>query len=107
VLKDLEPIIDRVVVISFDKDAVGLVRDRASARIGWVIDASSDVVRAQAERLAPDYLFCDRPLLPDTPWPGPWQWVVYGVETHQIAAEVTARGVKIIETMSVGELLGG
>ncbi len=107
VLKDLEPIIDRVVVISFDKDAVGLVRDQASTRIGWVIEAGNDDVRAQAERLAPDYLFCNWPLLPGTPWPGPWRWVVYGVETPQVAAEVTARGVKIIETMSVGELLGG
>jgi len=107
VLEDLEPVIDRAVVISFDKDAVGLARDQASVRIGWVIDACNDDVRADAERLAPDYLFCDRSLLPGTPWPGPWRWVVYGVETPQDATEMAARGVQIIETRAVGELLGG
>ncbi len=107
VLEDLEPVIDRAVVLSFDQDAVGLARDQGAARIGWVIEACNDDVRAEAERLAPDYLFCDRPLLPGTPWPGPWHWVVYGVETPEVATEIAARGVQIIETRAVGELLGG
>jgi len=107
VLEALLPVNDRAVVISFDKDAVGLARDRGAARIGWVMEACNDDVRADAERLAPDYLFCDRPLLPGTVWPGPWRWVVYGVETPQDATDVAARGVQIIETMAVGELLGG
>ncbi len=106
VLEDLQPIIDRAVVISFDKDAVVLARDQGAARIGWVIEACSDGVRADAERLNPDYLFCDRSLLPATPWAGPWRWVVYGVETREVATEMAARGVQIIETMAVGELLG-
>ncbi len=106
VLEDLQPVIDRAVVISYDKDAVVLARDQGAARIGWVIEACSDEVRADAERLTPDYLFCDRSLLPATPWAGPWHWVVYGVETRDVATEMAARGVQIIETMAVGELLG-
>ncbi len=107
VLEDLEPVIDRAVVISFDQDAVGLARDQGAARIGWVIEACNDDVLADAERLAPDYLFCDLGLLPATPWTGPWRWVVYGVETPNDATDMAARGVQIIETRAVGELLGG
>ena len=108
VLEDLRPVIPRAVVISFDREAVAMARDRGAVRIGWVIDGYDDTGRALAEATSPEYLFCDRPLVPDPPeqlWPGPWRWVVYGIETAEAAVEMARRGVTIVDTMGVAELL--
>ncbi len=108
VLEDLRPILKRAVVISFDREAVAMARDRGAAGIGWVIDRYDGTYRALAEALAPEYLFCDRPLIPRPPetlWPGPWRWVVYGIETVEAAIEMARRGVQFVETMAVSELL--
>ena len=108
VLEDLRPVIKRAVVISFDREAVAMARDRGEAGIGWVIDGYDGTDRALAEAIAPEYLFCDRPLVPEPPeplWPGPWRWVVYGIETVEAAIEMARRGVELVETMAVAELL--
>jgi glycerophosphoryl diester phosphodiesterase len=105
VLDGLRPIMDRAVVISFDPDAVVAARQSGVPRIGWVIDAWHDAVRTQAESLGPEYLFCDMPIAGERLWPGPWQWVVYGVETADDAKAMAARGADLVETMAVGELL--
>ena len=85
-----------------------MARDRCGVEIGWVIDGTGAADRALADAMAPEYLFCDRPLVPDPPealWPGPWRWVVYGIETAEAAVEMARRGVTIVETMAVAELL--
>ncbi len=106
VLDELRPVMDNAVVVSFDREAVALARRRGGARIGWVIEAWDDAVLADAEALGPEYLFCDMPIAGDRLWPGPWQWVVYGVETADDAMAMAARGADFVETMAVGELLG-
>ncbi len=105
VLDELRPIMDNAVVISFDREAVDLARREGPARIGWVIEAWNDAVRADAGTLGPQYLFCNLPLAGDPLWPGPWQWVVYGVETVDDAMAMADRGADFVETMAVGELL--
>ena len=105
VLDELRPVLDNAVVISFDIGAVDLARHQGGARIGWVLEAWDDAVRADAGALGPEYLFCDMPLAGDPLWPGPWQWVVYGVETADDAMAMAARGADLVETMAVGELL--
>ena len=80
-------------------------RRHGVSRIGWVIESWDDAVRAAAETLGPEYLFCDMPIAGDRLWPGPWQWVVYGVETADDAMAMAARGADLVETMAVGELL--
>ncbi len=105
VLDELRAVLDQVVVISFDREAVVAARRQGVSRIGWVIDSWLDSVRADAETLGPQYLFCDMPIAGDRLWPGPWQWVVYGVETADDAMAMAARGADLVETMAVGELL--
>ena len=85
-----------------------MARDRGAVDIGWVIDGYDAGNREHAAALAPGYLFCDRPLVPEPPeplWPGPWRWVVYGIETAEAALEMARRGVQFVETMAVAELL--
>lgn len=106
VLDELRPVMDNAVVISFDREAVTLARRLGGTRIGWVIEAWDDAVLADAQALGPEYLFCDMPIAGDRLWPGPWQWVVYGVETADDAMAMAARGADLVETMAVGELLG-
>ena len=105
VLRELRPVMDNAVVISFDREAVDLARREGPARIGWVIEAWDDAVRRDAGTLGPQYLFCNLPLAGDPLWPGPWQWVVYGVETVDDAMAMAGRGADFVETMAVGELL--
>ncbi len=105
VLDELRPVMDNAVVISFDREAVTLARRLGGIRIGWVIEAWDDAVLADAQALGPEYLFCDMPIAGDRLWPGPWQWVVYGVETADDAMAMAARGADLVETMAVGELL--
>ncbi len=105
VLDELRPVMDNAVVISFDREAVDLARREGGARIGWVIEAWNDAVRADAGTLGPQYLFCNLPLAGNPLWTGPWQWVVYGVETVDDAMAMAGRGADFVETMAVGELL--
>ncbi len=105
VLDELRSVMDNAVVISFDREAVDLARREGGARIGWVIEAWNDAVRADAGTLGPQYLFCNLPLAGNPLWPGPWQWVVYGVETVDDAMAMAGRGADFVETMAVGELL--
>ncbi len=108
VMQDLRPVVERAVVISFEREAVAMARDRGAANIGWVIEGYDATNRQLAAALEPDYLFCGRPLVPEPPeplWPGPWRWVVYGIETTEAALEMARRGVHFIETMAVAELL--
>ncbi len=105
VLDELRPVMDNAVVISFDREAVDLARREGPARIGWVIEAWNDAVRADAGTLGPQYLFCNLPLAGNPLWPGPWQWVVYGVETVEAAMAMAGRGADLVETMALGVLL--
>jgi glycerophosphoryl diester phosphodiesterase len=105
VLDELRPVMSNAVVISFDIEAVEVARRSGGARIGWVLDAWDDAVLSTAGTLAPEYLFCDLPLAGDPLWPGPWQWVVYGVETVESAMAMAGRGADLVETMALGVLL--
>lgn len=105
VLSELQPVMLNAVVISFDRDAIDVARRTGGARIGWVLEAWDDAVRVDAGTLAPEYLFCDLPLAGDPLWPGPWQWVVYGVQTVEAAMAMAGRGADLVETMALGVLL--
>ena len=107
VLEILQPVASRCVIISFDSNAVLRARELARARIGWVIDGWSTKRRKEAERLQPEYLFCNYQRLPRAGdlWPGPWQWVLYDVNSAQLVRTLAARGAHLFETGNVEELL--
>lgn len=107
VLEVLHPVLSHCVIISFDRNAVQMARDRAGSRIGWVLERCSTKYREAAEVLNPDYLFCNYKKLlgKGSLWSGPWQWVLYDVKSYELAHALGKRGAQFIETGAVGELL--
>jgi glycerophosphoryl diester phosphodiesterase len=112
VMRALEPVRERCVLISFDDAFLFAARlatpMEASMRIGWVAFDWTDDCARRARALAPDFLFANHTRLPPEPqplWLGAWQWVVYEVADPTQALALAARGIAFVETMAIGELL--
>jgi glycerophosphoryl diester phosphodiesterase len=109
VLDALAQVLDSCVVISFSADAVLEARRRCNCAIGWALPHWSEESRQTAIRLVPEYLFCDHLLLPppaEALWQGPWRWVAYEVAEAGLAQSLVQRGVHMIETMEIAEMMG-
>ena len=112
VMRVLEPVRKRCVLISFDDAFLFAARLATSGatpmRIGWVACDWTDDCARRARALAPDFLFANHTRLPpelQPLWPGPWQWAAYEVADPTQALALAARGIAFVETMAVGELL--
>jgi glycerophosphoryl diester phosphodiesterase len=108
VCETLKPVVRQCVIVSFDLPAVHHVRQVSSYRIGWMLSDYSSLSALKSEALVPDYLLCDQHLLTENSsqlWRGPWRWAIYDVASRQRAIELAARGVKLIGTTSVREML--
>ena len=104
----LEPVRDRCVLISYDDAFLFAARMAAPTRIGWVISCWDAEHQQRARALAPDYLFTNWTRLPSEPqslWSGNWQWAVYEVTDPDQALALSARGIALVESMAIGELL--
>lgn len=98
----------QTVLISFDDRAVEYARGTHGARIGWVLPAWSERTQARADELACDYLFCSTKRLPEDDhriWRGPWQWAVYVVDEPELALALYRRGIALIETDRIVDML--
>ena len=107
VLDAVAPILPRVILTSFDAQALRVGRGAGVPAIAWVFTRYDDESLALAAELAPEYLFCNHRKLPegDSMLPaGPWTWVIYEVRSAEHALALAARGVDLIETMAAGEL---
>lgn len=108
VLERLSPVLDQSVVISFNADVVRQVKARI--RNGWVLSEWSERSRAQAQQLAPDYLFVSCKRLPPAGmplWPGPWRWAVYSVDQATEVKRYLACGIELVETNNIRAMLSG
>ncbi len=108
VLDTIDPVLPQCILISFDYDTLVHARQHCQLPIGWVLREWSDESRDRALKLAPDYLFCNRKRLPagtEPLWPGPWQWVVYTVNAASEVAPLLERGIQLIETNCIRQLL--
>lgn len=104
----LKPFAAQVVLISFDLPTLHYARRQNGYRIGWVLSEYTNVTVLKAEAIAPEFLFCDHQLLPAGRvrlWRGSWQWAIYEVTEPELARELAARGVALIETMQVRKML--
>lgn len=102
----LRPAISRCVIISFAAEALRHARDALGTTIGWVLDGPDSGARAQAEALAPGYLFVEqRGLRGSPPWDGPWRWVAYTVNDPDRARELLGAGMDLVETDDVGAMI--
>lgn len=104
VLKVLQGVLDRCVLISFDLACLKIARVMSRARIGWVITSYDDATLAEARALAPEFLFANLERIPndDTPlWQGSWDWAIYEVRDLRTAQKCRDRGARFVETMTV------
>ncbi len=107
VIEAVRPVLDRCVIISFDRAAIEHARRSGATAIGWVLEEWSDDVRASAEALGPEYIFCDYRMIPADAelWPGPWRWALYEIIEPDLALSLAAAGAELVETMAIKEML--
>lgn len=104
----LKPILDRCVLISFDLPSIQILRAMTRARIGWVLESYDESSRSAAEKLAPEFLFCNLERIPGETtrlWEGSWDWAIYEVRDIKTARACAAMGASFVETMAVRGLL--
>lgn len=98
----------QAVIISFDPAALEYARSAHGARIGWILPEWSADNQVRAEALAPHYLFCDVNILPednDRIWRERWRWAAYVVDDPEQALALRARGIDLVETDRIDEML--
>lgn len=98
----------RRVVISYDAEMLSLARAAGAAHIGWVAPSLAVEHQREAVRLAPEYVLCAAAAVPaqgNPLWAGDWRWVVFDVNDPRQARALLSRGVDIVETDCIGELL--
>jgi glycerophosphoryl diester phosphodiesterase len=108
ILAELCEVLAQCTIISFQQEPLIHARTTGGLPIGWVLPEWSDTTRAAAVRLRPEYLICSRKRLPAAPeplWHGPWLWIVYTVNTAEDALALRARGVTMLETDVIRQLL--
>jgi len=108
VLKEITPILDRCVLISFDLPSLKIARVMSRARIGWVLTSYDEASLAEATALKPEFLFVNHERLPADAsplWPGSWSWAIYEVRDLRTAQRLHDRGARFVETMTVRGLM--
>lgn len=108
ILELIKPVIQQCILISFNYDLLVHARKHTQLPIGWVLREWSADSKGRAMKLAPDYLFCNRKRLPagtEPLWQGPWQWAVYTVNAASEVAPLLERGIQLIETNIIRQLL--
>lgn len=109
IFDEVYPVRSQCIMISFDQEALALIKKMGMATIGWVIEQRDEVTRDIASRLSPDFLFCDATDLAVTigeMWSGPWQWIIYSVNDPTKAVQFAQAGFSLIETDDIGAMLG-
>ncbi|MGD8568668.1 MAG: glycerophosphodiester phosphodiesterase family protein [Gammaproteobacteria bacterium] len=108
VLEVLQPVMDQVILISFDADIIALAQQRGVQQTGWVTEHWASSVMETARRLQPDYIFVDSECLPGDMASLPdtsWRWVIYEIDDAETARRWTEKGADLIETNDIGGLL--
>jgi glycerophosphoryl diester phosphodiesterase len=112
VVRALRPFRSRCVLVAKDLATIHTARTRAEYPVGWVIPAYDSHTQLKNEAFKPEYVFCDRELLPArTPlWRGPWRWAISHVSDLNTALELANRGADFVVTRNVralGEAMRG
>jgi glycerophosphoryl diester phosphodiesterase len=108
VVREIDTIMDRCVIISFSLPALRHTRDVAQVRTGWVLPAWDELHHELADEYAPDFLIADHNQLPSGHnglWRGTWQWAVYSIDEPELALQLTRRGIEYIETNAIGQMM--
>lgn len=107
VMKSLQPVLSQCVIISYSLSALEKVRALVRQPIGVIADDWHALSHQQVQALEAEYLLCDIESLPDEDElhvPGS-RLVVYECTDADKARTVLARGVGLVETFAIGEML--
>lgn len=107
VLPLLEPVQHQVIIISYSLDALRATRERSSFPIGAVFDHWQERKQVLLQSLKPEYLFTD---IDELPRFGKLKHencklAVYECTDPARAIKVHQRGVDMVETFAIGEML--
>lgn len=106
VMEVIQPVVERCIIISFHWQAMKELKERGGVRTGWVISEWSEAFQKKAEQLSPDFLFNNIDRFPvEGIWQGGWQWAIYEITDPEVALELAERGVALVESFAIGELL--
>ncbi len=105
----IRPYRNNSVLISFSYDAMDYAKVNSDIRIGLVLNRYDQYHKECAVSLTPDYLICNhKKLTKNRPlWDGPWEWMLYEINSPLEAMEFGAHGIKYIETGEIGAMLKG
>jgi glycerophosphoryl diester phosphodiesterase len=103
----LEPVHARTALISFSLPFLALARAESSFALGAVFDTWKESEAPEARALAAEYVFCDVDGLPESGslLLGKTKLAVYEVADPARALALAGRGVDLVETFAIGEML--
>ncbi len=106
VLAAIAPAIGQCALISVSLDFLRTARARLPIPLGAVFDRWSEL--AELDELAPEYVFCDVDGLPrkGALAHANAKIVVYEVDDPALARALFARGVHMVESFAIGEMIG-
>ncbi len=109
VLDVLRPVLDRVVLISFDYAAMNRALELGFSRIGMVLVEWSDATADAVIGNRPEWIFCDTEKVPDTADLAslPAAVALYEVTDNASAHEWLARGATAVETFDIVAVAAG
>ncbi len=109
ILPALEPVVDRVAIISFSLPFLATARKRTRLPLGAVFDAWAERETKEAKDLAAEYVFCDVDGLPASGSleTGRAQLAIYEVADPALALTLAGRGAALVETFAIGEMISG
>jgi len=108
IMRQLTPFGTQCIPISYEVAALESARALGAHSIGWVAAKWDEASHQIARQLEPDYLFTNHSRLPENPddiWRGPWQWALYEVTDPELALALATKGIELIETMAIKEML--
>jgi len=106
VIRAMQPFKSRCVLVSKDLATIHTARARADYPVGWIVNSYDSHTRLKLEAFKPQYIFCDRELLPvgKNLWRGPWRWAISHVTDLHTALDLANRGADFVVTSYVRSL---
>jgi len=106
VRRELEPVLNQCVLISYSLEALLAARQQGWPEIGVVVDQWQEREQEIVSAIHPQYLFCD---IEGLPREGRLhhegaKLAVYEVTSPELALALATRGVDFIETFAIGEM---
>ena len=107
ILDSLQPAARQCIVISYSMRALAMVRKLGWTQIGAVVDDWKGHQHPTVKKLEPKYFFCDHETLPrfgrlEIP---NTRIVVYETVDPVLASKLMARGVDLVETFAIKEMI--